>query len=208
MRKLKRKTTKPHRFTGIPIAGWALAGVLSLALGGCAQKSVRAAAPVSAAPVPTSADRPMNTAPDTDATPPVESASQPPTLPATATAPPQPVASSAAKPVPPRKPSTEQPAADAGTEAPHRPAPQIAPQLSASDQAAYERKTNDDISLAEKNLQQTTGKQLSAAQQDLTEKIRSFLGQSREAGKEGDWTRAQNLAQKARLLSIELVNTL
>jgi hypothetical protein len=118
------------------------------------------------------------------------------------------VATTALKPAPPRKPSAEQPASDPGTETPHRPAPQIAPQLSPGDQATYERKTNDDISLAEKNLQQTSGKQLSAAQQDLTEKIRSFLAQSREAGRGGDWARAQNLAQKARLLSAELINTL
>ena len=31
--------------------------------------------------------------------------------------------------------------------------------------------------------------------------------QARDAGKSGDWTRAQNLAQKARLLSIELANS-
>ncbi len=198
----------PSRTTESQIAVAVVACVLSLALGGCGQNSVRAAAPVNAAPVATAADRPMNTAPDTDAAPPVEMSSQPPTLPATVSPPPQPVATTALKPAPPRKPSAEQPASDPGTETPHRPAPQIAPQLSPGDQATYERKTNDDISLAEKNLQQTSGKQLSAAQQDLTEKIRSFLAQSREAGRGGDWARAQNLAQKARLLSAELINTL
>jgi hypothetical protein len=38
-------------------------------------------------------------------------------------------------------------------------------------------------------------------------KIRSFLSQSRDASKDGDWARAQNLAQKARLLSNELINS-
>jgi hypothetical protein len=57
-------------------------------------------------------------------------------------------------------------------------------------------------------LAQANGKQLSAGQQDLEEKIRSFLVQSRDASKSGDWARAQNLAQKARLLSVELVNSL
>ena len=52
------------------------------------------------------------------------------------------------------------------------------------------------------------GKALSAAQQDLAEKIRSFLAQSRDASKGGDWARAQNLSQKARLLSVELINSL
>jgi hypothetical protein len=88
------------------------------------------------------------------------------------------------------------------------PAPQISPQLSADDQASYERKTSDDTSVAEKNLAQANGKQLNAGQQDLEEKIRSFLAQSRDASKSGDWARAQNLSQKARLLSVELVNSL
>jgi hypothetical protein len=197
----------PSRARKSQIAALTLTCVLSLTLGGCASKSVRAAAPINAPPVVTAADRPMNVAPDTDAAPPVETVAAPPTLPATTAAPPQPVATSPAKPAPPRKPA-EQPAAEAETETPHVPAPQISPQLSPGDQAAYERKTGDDISVAEKNLEQTSGKQLSAAQQDLTEKIRSFLTQSREASKGGDWARAQNLAQKARLLSAELINSL
>jgi hypothetical protein len=90
----------------------------------------------------------------------------------------------------------------------HPAAPQISPQISPGDQAAYERTTNDDVSVAERNLDQTKGKQLSAAQRDLIEKIRSFVSQSRDASKGGDWARAQNLAQKARLLSAELINSL
>ena len=65
----------------------------------------------------------------------------------------------------------------------------------------------EDTAVAEKNLQQTSGKQLNAAQQDLVGKIRSFLSQSRDASKDGDWVRAQNLAQKARLLSDELIDS-
>jgi hypothetical protein len=174
------------------------------ALGGCAEKQVHAAAP--AAPVPIEAVRPMTTAPDTDATPPAEQAAvAAPTLP-TASTPAPPVAIPATKPPAPRKPATEQtPAADA---APSRlPGPQIAPQLSPGDEAAYQRKTSEDVSVAESNLQQTDGKRLNAAQSDLTEKIRSFLQQSRDASKTGDWARAQNLAQKARLLSVELINS-
>lgn len=49
---------------------------------------------------------------------------------------------------------------------------------------------------------------MSAAQRDLIEKIHSFVSQSRDAGKDGDWARAENLAQKARLLSAELINSL
>jgi len=87
-------------------------------------------------------------------------------------------------------------------------APQISPQLSPNDQAVYERKTNEDISVAEKNLQSAKGRQLNPSQLDLAEKIRSFVTQAHDAAKASDWTRAQNLAQKARLLSTELVNSL
>jgi hypothetical protein len=152
----------------------------------------------------------MNTAPDTDASPPAETVTPPLAVPVAAATPP-PVSIPAAKPVAPRRPVTGQAPAEAEAEAEapaHPPAPQISPQLSPSDQASYERKTSDDTSLAEKNLQETNGKQLNAAQQDLVGKIRSFLSQSREASKGGDWAQAQNLAQKARLLSDELVNSL
>jgi hypothetical protein len=177
---------------------------LSLAAGGCGPKSVHAAPPANAAPVAAEAARPMNTAPDTDATPPVETVTAPPALPAAST--PPPVAIESAKPAAPRKPAVPQ-AAEPETPT-HPPAPQISPQLSPGDQANYERKTSDDTSAAEKNLQETNGKQLNAAQQDLVGKISSFLAQSREASKAGDWAQAQNLAQKARLLSDELVNSL
>jgi hypothetical protein len=118
------------------------------------------------------------------------------------------VAIPATTPAAPRRPAPEQTPADADTAPSHPPAPQIAPQLSPGDEAAYQRKTGEDISVAESNLQQTDGKQLNATQLDLTGKIRSFLSQSRDASKSGDWARAQNLAQKARLLSVELINSL
>ncbi len=185
-------------------AALAVCGVLPT-LGGCAEKQVHASAPV--APVPVEAVRPMTTAPDTDATPPPESATVPaPTLPLTATPVPLPVSVPAEKPPAPHKPSAEQTTGDAAP--PHPPVPQISPQLSPSDQAAYERKTAEDISVAESNLHQTEGRQLNAVQTDMTEKIRSFLAQSRDASKDGNWASAQNLAQKARVLSVELINSL
>lgn len=149
----------------------------------------------------------MNTAPDTDAAPPPETVAAPPTLPATVAPPPAPVTVAPPKPAPPRRPASEA-SSEAEAEQPaHPPAPQISPQLSPSDQATYQRKTGEDIAAAERNLQQTSGKQLNAAQQDLVGKIRSFLSQSRDASKDGDWSRAQNLAQKARLLSDELIGS-
>ncbi|MGB0036390.1 MAG: hypothetical protein WBP79_13035 [Candidatus Acidiferrales bacterium] len=170
---------------------------LSLATGGCLGHKTQAATPVASAPVPKTAEPPQKTPPP-DINPP-PTTETPNTL--TTEPPPSPP-----RPKTPRKTTpdtTEQPA-----ETQRPPAPQISPELSPGDQSTYERKTSEDISVAEKNLEQANGKQLSAAQSDLAEKIRSFLSQSREAGKAGDWVRAQNLAQKARLLSVELVNSL
>lgn len=180
----------------------------SLAGTACSRKVAHAAPPVAAPPAP-DAERPMNIAPDTDAAPPAESVTPPPAIPVVPAAVPPPVAFPQSKPAPaPRKPVAEQQNTEGSSETPHAQPPQISPQLSPGDQATYERRTNDDINVAEKNLQQTGGKQLSAAQQDLVGKIRSFLDQSRDASKGGDWARAQTLAQKARLLSVELVNSL
>ena len=175
-------------------------GGLALGASGCKQ-NVRAAPPVASAPVPKTAEPPPPTgpAPDVHGTPDANApASTPPEL-NTTTAPPP--------PPPAHKPKKTEPAAEQPEPA-HQDAPQISPQLSPDDQASLERKTNDDISVAQKNLQSAGGRQLNAAQQDLAEKIRSFVSQSRDASKAGDWARAQNLAQKARLLSTELVNSL
>jgi|SRR5580698_10356874 hypothetical protein len=189
----------------------ALACMISLACGGCAHKKVQAAAPVAAAPQPIAAEmeRPMNIAPDTTALPPPEEVAPPPAIPASNANTP-PVSLPKAKPAPaPRKPAADPPATEPAADQPTHPsAPQILPQLSASDLEAYQRRTNEDIGIAEQNLHQSDGKQLSAAQKDLVEKITSFLEQSRDAIKGGDWTRAQTLAQKARLLSFELVSSL
>jgi hypothetical protein len=188
--------------------GIVLGSGLALAVAGCAQKSVHATAPVYSAPAASDAVRPMTTAPDTDATPPVETAAAPPAIPRDTTETPVTLPSKNAPPAPP-KPVTGQPSTESAAEPPARPlAPQISPQLSPGDQASYQRKMNEDTAIAEKNLQEASGKPLSAGQQDLVEKIRSFLDQSRDASKGGDWARAQNLSQKARLLSIELMNSL
>jgi len=72
----------------------------------------------------------------------------------------------------------------------------------------YRRRTQEEISAAEKNIAAAHGKILTPAQQDLLEKIRGFLAQAREAMQAGEWVRAQNLAQKARVLSVELASLL
>jgi hypothetical protein len=189
----------PSHEIGARVFAALLLGGLALSSSGC-KHNVQAAAPVNSAPVPKAAEppQPAGPAPDVHEPPPGEA---PPSTPAplnTTTVPPP--------PPPAHKPKKSEPAADQ-TEPAHQDAPQISPQLSPGDQATYERKTNDDIAVAERNLQQAGGRQLSASQQDIAEKIRSFVDQSREASKAADWTRAQNLAEKARLLSVELVNS-
>lgn len=171
--------------------------------------TARASAPVAAPPQP-EAERPMNIAPDTDAAPPKPSELPAPTLPSDTQAPSLAAIAKPKTPPAPPKPATEQPAAaePPADTASHAPVPQISPQLSPADQQSYERRMTDDINEAEKNLQQANGRQLNAYQQDLVEKTRSFIDQSHDASKGGDWARAQMLAQKARLLSTELVNTL
>jgi hypothetical protein len=197
--------TQPSRIrTGLLL----LAGLLPLALTGCEDKSVHAAVPVSKAPVPADPVHPMSIAPDTTAAPPLDAVVAPPAPPVAPTGVAPSVTISTAKPPAPRRPAGQSGAAAEAEAAPHPAAPQISPQLSPEDQASYQRKTTDDISTAESNLQRASGRQLNAAQQDLVEKIRSFLGQSRDAGKGGDWVKAQNLSQKARLLSAELIESL
>ena len=185
-----------------------LCGLLTATVG-CGQKTVKASAPVTVAPEPSLADsKPLTTiAPDTTATPPPENVPPPPD-PSAINTPPLPVTPVHTKPTPPvRKPAADAPVENVSE--PSRPAaPQISPQISPGDQQNFQRKTEDDINVAQTNLKQSSGKQLSAAQRDLVEKIQSFVTQSREASKTGDWARAQNLSQKARLLSNELVESL
>lgn len=200
----------PSRLALAKIVALLLVAGASILSAGCENKKVQAAVPAPVAPVPSAGlERPMTIAPDTTATPPQGPVSPPPPVSAESSDQP-PVAVPKTKPPRPPKPanSTEQQAESAPDQPAHPPAPQISPQLSPGDQAAYQRRTTDDISAAEKNLQQASGKQLNAAQHDLYEKIQSFLSQSRDATKSGDLARAQNLAQKARLLSVELVNSL
>jgi hypothetical protein len=140
--------------------------------------------------------------------PPVAAQTPAPDIPASSSTPP-PIVAPAAKPAPkPQKPAPEPEPSSVAEDHARPPAPQISPQLSESDKANYQRGTAEDIEVAKRNLNQAKGKRLNAQQADLTDKIRSFLDQSSNAAKEGDLARAKNLAQKARLLSVELVNSL
>jgi len=87
-------------------------------------------------------------------------------------------------------------------------APLIVPQLSSAESQALQEQTNQSAGAAAKNLSAASGQTLNATQTDLVSKIRSFLADSDEAGRAGDWRRARNLAKKAEVLSQELVGSL
>ena len=173
-----------------------LALELCLGFAACSHKEVHTVPPVPSPPVAPVDNKPAETAP---APPKVD------TQPAAATLP-------ASEPpnVPRPKPhhTNGERSSDSSDQPEHPAAPQISPQMSPGDQASMERRTHEDIAAAQSNLAQAANKRLSAAQQDLVDKIRSFLAQSSDASRSGDWARAQNLAQKARLLSVELVSSL
>jgi type IV secretory pathway VirB10-like protein len=183
--------------------------VSTFALAGCGPKTVKAADPAPAFVASSVDSKPItNIAPDTNALPPVADATPPEanTPPAAA---PLPVTTVHSKPVPPPKKPAPEPTTESASEQNSKPtAPQILPQLSVGDQAAYRHQTEDDTNVANSNLQQASGKQLSAAQQDLVQKIQNFLKDSQAASKEGDWSRAQSLSQKARRVSVELIESL
>ena len=85
--------------------------------------------------------------------------------------------------------------------------PQISPILTPADQERLTRLSTDQIRIAERNLQLAAGRRLNAVQNDLAEKVRGFLSQAHEAIRANDWVRAQNLAEKAQVLSAELVKS-
>jgi hypothetical protein len=167
--------------------------LLAVGLAGCPREKVHAKMPKIIPPVPAIAEPPVPPyilgVEPTDTT----LAMIPESLPAP---PPERV-----RPAPPRKPSTDTPAT------PKPAVPVISPQISPADQAAYEQRITENLTTAERNLQQASAHQLNASQKDLAEKIRSFVDQAHEAMQASDWTRAQNLAQKAQVLSSELVGS-
>ena len=85
--------------------------------------------------------------------------------------------------------------------------PQITPVLTAADQERLTRLATDQIRVAERNLQTATGRRLNSLQDDLYQKVQGFLSQAHEAIRANDWVRAQNLAEKAQVLSSELVKS-
>jgi hypothetical protein len=107
----------------------------------------------------------------------------------------------------PARPHTA-PAPNPSTGAGKPDTPQIVPELSTQESGSLQHETNQSLSVADHNLAGTAGKSLNATQADLASKVRSFMSDSREAGRAGDWTRARDLAKKAQVLSEELARSL
>jgi hypothetical protein len=175
----------------------ALLCLAAAGLCGCRRNIVRAAPPSVATPPDT---EPFPQPTGVNQQPPAAEPSEPPDV----KSPAQPVPAVGEQP----RPRAPVEAEAAVPKAEPEPEPiQIAPQLSAKDQAAAVRTTTDDIRVAERNLQVAYGRQLNASQNDLVGKIAGFLAQAHEAIRTGDWVRAQNLAQKAQVLSAELLKS-
>lgn len=179
-----------------------LVGV-ALFASGCKKRTVQAAPPVVVAQPASAEAKPEAKQPEVKPEP-------APTTPAPTPIAPAPKPTSPRATAPPKTTPTPTPAPPSETApaAPKVAPPQISPRLSPAEVAEYQKKTQDAIAAAERNLQRSYGRQLNAAQTDLVEKIRGFLAQAHEASRASDWVRARNLAEKAQVLSVELVNSL
>jgi len=103
------------------------------------------------------------------------------------------------------QPAAEPPGTGTATETQ---TPLLVPQLSQQETAAAQQQMNDSIAAAQRNLDSAKNHRLNSIQTDLASKVNSFLEESRVAAKDGDWTRAKNLAKKAQVLSEELAQSL
>jgi len=73
-------------------------------------------------------------------------------------------------------------------------------------QASQQRFTTEQLMAAtEENLKKIAGRQLKPSEQETVSQIKQFMDQSKSAVAAGDLSRGHNLANKARLLSDELV---
>jgi outer membrane biosynthesis protein TonB len=175
---------------------------LCLSGGGCKKRAAQAAPVVIVSPTATEPEKPAPAAAPASQpeAPPEKKAEETPELVV------PPAKRPATRPAPSR-PASE-PASPPAETAPKPSPPKMLPRLTPAEQAEYERRTNEAMADAERNLQKSYGRTLNAAQADLVEKIRGFLAQSREAMRDGDWPRARNLAEKARTLGVELASSL
>jgi hypothetical protein len=107
--------------------------------------------------------------------------------------------------VPPRPRLSAQPPANGSVK---DQGPLIVPQITAEESASAQQETNASLNTAENNLRAVQGKTLNPAQTDMSNKVKNFMSDAREAAHNGDWTRARSLARKAQVLSEELARSL
>lgn len=104
----------------------------------------------------------------------------------------------------PARPHIPAPQPSEATDSRQPTAPSLAPELSPQEIAAAQSQMNESVAVAQKNLDASRGRKLNPTQSDLASKVTSFLQESKDAARDGDWTRARNLAKKAQVLSEEL----
>jgi hypothetical protein len=108
----------------------------------------------------------------------------------------------------PPRPRTVNGAGNGSEGDPRGGAPAMAPQLTPDESAAAQQQTDQSLRAAEANLGRFRGRALTPAQSEMAGKTRDFIRQSHQAASEKDWIRARNLAEKAQLLSEELLRAL
>jgi hypothetical protein len=77
----------------------------------------------------------------------------------------------------------------------------IGADVSAATMVAQRDKANRDLDSAESQLKSLDGRTLSSDEQSILSQVRAYISQSRKALAEGDYERAMNLANKAKLLT-------
>jgi type IV secretory pathway VirB10-like protein len=112
-----------------------------------------------------------------------------------------------AKKLPSRPAPRVQPPAAEAPPPPPAPAPQLVPVLTAAQRQELENSVNERISRAQNILASIAGKRLSSEQENTVGQIRTFLKQAEEA-RGSDLLRANNLAERARVLAEELARRL
>jgi hypothetical protein len=82
---------------------------------------------------------------------------------------------------------------------------EIAPGVTEQQVSQQISATNDLLAMTDENLKTIKSRKLTAGQQDTVDQIKNYMEQSRSASRNGDVQRAYTLANKARMLSGDLV---
>lgn len=85
------------------------------------------------------------------------------------------------------------------------PTVEISPEMSQQQATRQAQDTNQLLAATDANLKRISSRTLSASQQDTVQQIKNYMEQARAAQNDGDSQRAYNLANKAKLLSADLV---